>query len=479
VNEKTLYNASRISLHYAWASTLVQFTSKTVSAIRCVQNGWKWGPFVALSLFLGVVNGQENDKPVDPQSESGLDYYAQGGVVVDGIAYFTASDSISRDGIGKSETFPRGVAFDVDDFRRIKSYRFSFTYDSSPLVYRTKDGTWLVIAHEHEQKRTVALSRDTGEMVWMSAPNQPGSIFFGYSYYCCEDGAKIILAAAANGLHALSGEDGRELWWVEQPPTCAVTPCVDQRRGWVFYQCSSKTLKIRANDGTVLRTVGVERPNRCMSWNTVLVDDEKGYFVATYWYGAKEWDSAIRVFDQDLNLVWQKTGLPIGKKATLTYADGKLVSGSGNQWHAEYQGDEWKYIAAYAIATGEVVWKCDLSKYAYTCILNVPYYNGHFYAETQDGHRTETSKMFRIRATDGKLVEVFDYGRRITSCATSIIARGKILSGDLHEHRTVVTQIAEDSKVDWPGPFGDPQTTQMAAPREPGARLVPMREIGR
>ena len=444
-----------------------------------VQIGWGLGPVAALFLFVYSANGQESNKHVDPQSESGLDYYAQGGTVVDGVAYFTASDNVDRDGIGKSKTFPRVVAFGVGDFRRIRSYSFSFTYDSSPLLYQKKDGTWLVIAHEHEKKRTVALNRDTGEVVWISAPNQPGRIFFGYSYYCCEDGAKIILAAAANGLHAISGEDGKELWWVEQSRTCAVTPCVDQKRGWVFYQCDAKALKIRATDGKVLRSVRVERPNRCMSWNTVLVDDEHGYFVATYWYGAKEWDSAIRVFDKDLTLVWEKTGLPIGKKATLTYADGKLVSGSGNQWHAEYKGDEWKYIAAYAITTGEMVWKCDLSKYAYTCILNVPYYNGCFYAETQDGQYTETSKMFRIRGTDGELEEVLDYGRRITSCATSIIAHGRILSGDLHEERTVVTKIAENSNVDWPGPFGDPQTNQMAVPHELGARFVPMQEIGR
>jgi hypothetical protein len=403
-------------------------------------------------------------------------------VVVDGVAYFTASDNVDRDGIGRSNAFPRGVAFSVDDFRRIsriRSYRFSFTYDSSPFVYQKKGGNWLVIAHEHEARRTIALDRDTGEVEWISAPNQPGRIFFGYSYYCREDGTKMILVAAANGLHAISGEDGTEFWWVEQSPTCAVTPCVDQQRGWIFYQCNARAMKIRAADGKVLRSVNVQRPNRCMSWNTVLVDDDDGYFVATYWYGGKEWDSAIRVFDRDLNLVWEKTGLPIGKKATLTYADGKLVSGSGNQWHAEYKGDAWKYIAAYAIATGDVVWRCDLSKHAYTCILNVPYYNGYFYAETQDGQRTDTSKLFRINGTDGKLEEVLDYGRRVTSCATSIIARGKILSGDLHEHRTVVTKIAEGSNVDWRGPFGDPQTNQMAAPHDPDARLVPMQEIGR
>jgi hypothetical protein len=43
----------------------------------------------------------------------------------------------------------------------------------------------------------------------------------------------------------------------------------------------------------------------------------------------------------------------------------------------------------------------------------------------------------------------------------------------------VATKIAENSTLDWPGPFGDPQTNQMALPHEPGAKLVPMQEIGR
>jgi hypothetical protein len=304
-------------------------------------------------------------------------------------------------------------------------------------------------------------------------------MFFGYSYFDRDDGSKLILTACTNGLHALSSETGEDMWWVKRGSSGGITPCVDQQKGWVFYQCNGEVLKVRAADGHVLNTVGVGGPSSCVSWNTLLADDSNGYFVATYWYGAKEWDSAIRVFDKDLNLVWEKTGLPIGKKATLTYAEGKLVSGSGNQWHAKYKGDEWKYIAAYAIATGKVVWRCDLSKHAYTCILNVPYYNGHFYAETQDGEMAETSKVFRINASDGRLEEVFDYGRRISSCATCIIACGKILSGDLHEDRTVVTLVAENSSLDWPGPFGDPQTNQMALPHEPGARPVPMWELGR
>jgi hypothetical protein len=45
------------------------------------------------------------------------------------------------------------------------------------------------------------------------------------------------------------------------------------------------------------------------------------------------------------------------------------------------------------------------------------------------------------------------------------------------EDRVIVTQIAENSKADWPGPFGDPQTNQFALAEEPGATLAPMKEI--
>jgi len=396
-----------------------------------------------------------------------LAYYDQGGVVVDGVAYFTGSDR--RGG------FHHVAAFDVKTMRRLRTYPFQQTYDSTPLVYQRRDGTWLVLAHEYKKRRTLAMSRDTAEEVWTSAANQPGAIFFGYSLYLNEDGSRIILAPSANGLHALCGETGRELWWIEQKHAGGVTPCVDQKRGWVFYQCSGKVLKIRAVDGRILRAVDVASPNRCMSWNTVFVDDAHGCFVATRWYGKPVWDSAIRVYDADLNLLWERTGLPIGKKTTITYAEGKLVSSGGNCWTKSYTGDRWKYVIAYSIADGTVIWKLDASKYPFSSIMNVPYYNGYLYAETQNG--PHASHILRIDASTGKLVEAYDYGRPITSCAACIIARGRILSGDLHEHRLVVTKIAEGSAADWPGPFGDPQTNQNSAGIEPNAKLVPIEEI--
>ena len=235
---------------------------------------------------------------------------------------------------------------------------------------------------------------------------------------------------------------------------------------------------IRAADGEVLESVSVAAPNRCISWNTVLVNDDRGDFVATRWYGKPVRDSALRVYDKDLNLVWEHAGLPIGKKDTLTYVDGKLITGSGNHWaKGKYLGEDWKYLAAYSITDGRVVWKCDLAHVPYESLFNLPYFNGFLYAETLGGEHS--SKLLRIRASDGQIEEILDYGRSISSCAPCILAHGKVLSGDLGEDRVVVTRIAEGSDLDWPGPFGDPQTNQFALPHDSRARLVPMREMGR
>jgi len=441
------------------------------------------GIAVACVLLLRAVGG--DSLRVNPESPSGLDYYAQGGVVVDGVAYFTANDHSRRPGVKRTADFPCVVAFDVKTFKKIRAYDFEFTYDSSPLVFQRKDGTWLVIAHEYKRLRTVAMNRDTGKVEWTSEANQPGMYFFGYSYFVRDDGSKLLLMACSNGLHALSSETGKDVWWVKRRSTGGITPCVDQQKALVFYQCDGKVLKIRAADGEILKEVSVAPPNRCFSWNTVLVNDSHGYFVATRWMGRPTWDSAIRVYDENLNLVWERTGLPSGKKDTLTYAEGKLVTGSGNGWAKKrvngkwqhlYVGDKWKYIAAYAIADGHMVWKCDLSKFDYWSIANLPDFNGCLYGDN-GGSPPQTTKSFRINMSNGKLEEVYDYGRMVTSCATHIIAHGMIFSGDLWHDSIVATRIAKGSNADWPGPFGDPQTNQMGVPREPGVKLTPVAEI--
>ena len=442
----------------------------------------------------GRVNGQEGNgvrfhtdkkgrkKPIleDPTgSDSGLDYFSQGGVVVDGIAYFTADQSCSK--YWKGKDYPFVVAFDVKTFKKIRTYPFQDTYDSSPLIVEKRDGTRLILAHEYKKERTVAMNCKTGEVEWISAANQPGAYFFGYSYYVREDNSKLIFMACRNGLHALCSETGKDVWWVERKSTGGITPCVDQKRGWVFYQINRKIMKVRADDGKVLKETPVARPSTCISWNTILVDDAHGYYVATYWLDTLDkdgktkkltWNSAIRVYDADLNLVWERNPVAGGKKSTITYVHGKLVMGSGND-RCQYQGTDWKYIPAFSIKTGEFLWKCDLSEQEYGSILNVPYAYGSFFAETCG----TPGKMFRINASTGALQEVIDYGAAIGSCAPCIIAHGKILSGDLRRDGIVATLIAENAHGDWPGPFCNPQTKTYALPDDPKAKPVPMKEV--
>jgi len=326
------------------------------------------GIFVLTVIAVSAI-AQEPPKAAGPASDWGVEFYSQGGVVVDGIAYFTSDDGdYVRTGI-RSPTFPGVVAFDVRTLRKVRTYPFSQTYDSSPFLFQRKDGTWLVIAHEHKKKRTVACHRDTGQVEWISEANQPGSYFFGYSSFRCPDGTQLIFMACQNGLHAMSGETGKDVWWVKEQSTGGIAPCVDQKQGWVFYQCDGKMLIVRATDGEILKAATVKSPNVCISWNTVLVNDSHGYFVASRWYGRPEWDSALRVYDKDLNLIWERTGLPVGKKDTLTYAEGRLVTGSGNHWSKKYEGNKWKYVAAYSVQDGSILWRCELSptKASSTC----------------------------------------------------------------------------------------------------------------
>lgn len=446
-----------------------------------------------LTICIGCVlmltiaaQAQETDptsgKPIIHDADAspwGTDHFAQGGVVVDGIAYFLADHTFTPN--LKANDFPYGVAFELPSLRKIRTYAFEDTYDSSPLVIQRLDGSWIVVAHEYLRKRSVARHRDTGDVVWVSPENQPGAYFFGYSYYLREDRTKLLLQVATNGLHAISAEDGTEVWWLEVETTGGVTPCVDQAAGVAYYQINGRVLKVNLSDGEIIASAKVAPPLHTVSWNTVLVNDRERPLIATYWFGMSggrgesgmQWNAAIRVFDTDLKLIWERTALPAPKKSTITYAAGKLVTGAGGHWAGPYEGEDWKYIIAYDVATGEEAWRCDLRAEAFKCIMNVPYAYGCFYAEA-DG---DSARLLRIDGATGEVLDRVEYGAPVGSCAPPIIARGLLLSGDLGRDGIVVTRLAEGCSADWPGPFGDPQTNTYALPPEPGARPVPMREI--
>ena len=46
----------------------------------------------------------------------------------------------------------------------------------------------------------LSMHRDTGRILWIGEANQPGMMFFGYSFYKRGDGTKLILMACQNGL---------------------------------------------------------------------------------------------------------------------------------------------------------------------------------------------------------------------------------------------------------------------------------------
>jgi len=166
----------------------------------------------------------------------------------------------------------------------------------------------------------------------------------------------------------------------------------------------------------------------------------------------------------------ERRGLPTGKKATLTYANGLLLTGSGNQWGATYNQNDptWKKVTAYSVGTGNVAWTADLSAYTYTTILNAPYYNGYFYAETQEDANLP-SLMFKINAATGQGGNrplTTDTGK--APAATDIIADGKIFSGDDNHDDIMVTADRHRVEPRLDGSVRRSQLNQMALPDEPG-----------
>ena len=101
--------------------------------------------------------------------------------------------------------------------RRLQGHQGGIPFRRRTTARRWSSGErtdgWILLAHEHKKARTIAVDRDTAEVLWTSEANQPGAYFFAYSYYECDDGTRLILMACKNGLHAMSLETGEDRWW--------------------------------------------------------------------------------------------------------------------------------------------------------------------------------------------------------------------------------------------------------------------------
>lgn len=391
--------------------------------------------------------------------------YAQGGVVADGLGYFVAGSRHLCCG----KNYPNVAAFDLKTLRIVRTYDFGLLGDSTPLVVSQKNGNWIVIGHEGRRNRTVAYHRDSGRLAWISAANQPGDMFFGFSYYTRSDGAKILLVRADDGLHAVSAENGREVWHVRRQG--GMTPAVDQKAGAVYYQSCGCLDKINAATGRVIKSVPVffgqsGESAKCVSGNTLLVKDQYGCFVVTCWNNLRLCSSTIKVFDRNLKPVWQTGPRLMSKKATLCYHGGMLFTGFGDSWSVrDYQrlpDNAWKKICAFKIDCGKIGWECDLSAYPVLDIQGVIYCRGLIIAQTT---WLAPYHVFVLDARTGRLIEVYDkLGRWASSCAQPLLSGGRLFNGDYNSNSILAVQIGSGQATDWPGAFGDPQLHHMAAP---------------
>ncbi|MGV8092958.1 MAG: PQQ-binding-like beta-propeller repeat protein [Mangrovibacterium sp.] len=383
------------------------------------------------------------------------------GMVKNGIGYFQ-----NLDGTGVK-------AVDLDTYERLWEYQFEDVYDVSPLVEQKGDGTWLILEHERANGRVKALYLSDGETAWISDNNIPYIGGTGFSFYVNHAGLSVILAKGSNGLHALSVEDGKELWFSPAQSWFGTIPAVDQVNRWIYSQSFEEIKKIDAETGKVLKSAYIRPEAMTAHTNTLLVNDRHGYYIATVnWNGHVDEGNMI-VYDSCLNVIWKKDRY-VERLSSLSYHDGLLYSAQCGGWYdyllKKTEHKNWKHITAFKINDGSVMWDLDLSRYNYTNMHDVIYCNGYLYAITDNTGTPEPLNrlLFRIDAADGRLVEMLDFGYPLSICASPVITNGKLFEAG------VVTVLGEGEKSDWYGQYGNGQLNHFAANDSSVTRIVEM-----
>jgi len=387
----------------------------------------------------------------DHSGVSGLS--SEYGNIINGVGYF-------QDANGTDVT-----AVDPDSFEELWTYKFEDMYDVSPMVEKTQDGTWLVIEHERANSRVKALYLANGGEAWISDNNIPYIGGTGFNYYVNKDGLIIVLAKGSNGLHALSIEDGHELWFTPAQSWYSTIPAVDQKNRWIYSQSFERVEKIDAETGKVLKSVYTIPDAMTTHSNTLLTDDEHGYFIAAANWNGNLLNGDITVYDSTLNVVWKKTRL-IERLSSLCYYNGTLFSAQCGGWYP-FQNEltdkiDWKYITAFDIRNGKTKWNLSLAKYNYSNIHDVVYCNGYVYAITDNTGSAvrENRLLFRISAENGVLEEVLDFGHPRSICASPVISDGKFFEAGIPTH------LGKGKTIDWYGQYGVRQVNHNAADDE-------------
>jgi outer membrane protein assembly factor BamB len=348
--------------------------------------------------------------------------YLQHGIIKDGIGYFQHFDGMS---VG---------AIDIETQELIWEYPFNFVYDVPPLIDELNDGTKIIIELSMLDKCLYASYLSDGRFFWKSDTEIDPSWGTSMSIYRNELNEKYVIASVSGGLYAVSIENGKNVWHVPgKQASFSPTPAVDQKNRLIYFQNDNTLFKIEAETGKTIKTVSTDKATTHN--NTILIDDNNGYFIATLWmpdlttldYGL------LNVYDQDLNIVWQKNDVLTDHLHALTYHNGKLYASqcAGLEFFKIMSRDEneYKKIRAFNIIDGSLVWECDLSAYNYANILDYPYYDGKLWAVTDNGELYVDRLYFKIDAETGYLESVLDSKFQYTVCSTPVISRGTFIEG--------------------------------------------------
>lgn len=403
--------------------------------------GYKGGQLVAESPVGQFTTGSRSGKP---------GFSTEYGLVRNGIGYFQ-----NADGSGVK-------AVDLDTYEPLWKYKFNDIYDVAPMVEQKKDGSWLILEHERANGRVKALYLSDGSTAWESDNNIPYIGGTGFSCYINKAGFFVVLAKGSNGLHALSLENGKELWFAPAQSWYGTIPAVDQVNRLIYSQSFEEIKKIDAETGKVLKSAYTQPDALTTHANTLLVNDKYGYYIATVNWNGYVYDGTIVVYDSSLNVVWKKTRY-VERLTSISYHDGLLFSAESGGWYDFLQermkNKDWKHVTAFHIKDGSVAWDLNLSKYNYKNIHDAQYCNGYVYAITDNTGLPPVPDrfLFRIDASNGKLVEVLDFGFPLSICASPVITDGKLIEAG------VVTVIGEGKKTDWHGQYGEMQLNHNAA----------------
>ena len=263
------------------------------------------------------------------------------------------------------------------------------------------------------------------------------------------------------GLHCISADTGQQKWWFNpQGNMRGHTPAVDQDNGIIYFQTRHRLWKINALNGALIKFTAVNNPagGGMGSGNTVLVNDAHGYFIATAYNDYVAYGGGVKVYDQELNLVWQDTNLMLNLKTVMAYHDGVLYVGIGNSFGyseilAWYDGElENAGVRAYDITNGNLLWEyiCDPTALHGTNakgVIDVIYCNG--YVLFTDGSATDTS-VYVLNASTGTLLKKWtaDDGSH-SACAPAAFSGGRFYFGSLAADRVKVIQVGTGLYEDW------------------------------